>query len=375
MSHDIFHKICGRCLAKVPLGASACDCGYSFGRDGPASDTARTGEISNTVSQERQYETYFEARLQQALDRLRAVRQECGLDKWTPEQDQKVQQALQALQNARKELNAQRRRTADAEKEAVLKRARRGLRTAAPPSKRSARRNTENARITERSSATPAVAGKPMRVAHPGDRRIVPPTMKAPHMPANPESAPAVRAFVARASRTASSVRAGNAPAGPPTGNRHTVNDFMGMKAATFGSPLDPLEQIAAPVSPQTPSLKRAADKTRNLPAAQPLTVTPARLSRNRPAGPARPQPEDNKKPRPAPVRLADRPPRAEFPTPPGEAFRAAQTAKTELARPSPGNTQQCPHCTAMLPAQAERCGCGYEFPDIGLFPAIKFTA
>jgi len=152
-------------------------------RDSHSSGSTRTGEVSNTVSAERQYESYLEARLQQALNYLRAVREECGLDKWTPEQDQKVQQALQALQNARNELNAQRRKTVEVEKESALKRMRRGLRTAVSRRESTAPRNAERTRDTtaplaKRSSPVPAAARKPTPVARPGDRHITPPVVK-----------------------------------------------------------------------------------------------------------------------------------------------------------------------------------------------------
>lgn len=124
MSASIFYKkVCGQCMAEVPITASACTCGYSF----EDQYNSRTKELVRQVADERAYESYLEARLQQALDRLRAVRGENVGDKWTHEQDKKAQAALQELKTARDELNAQRRRTAEVGGE--VKR----LRASAPP--------------------------------------------------------------------------------------------------------------------------------------------------------------------------------------------------------------------------------------------------
>jgi len=114
MSASIFHKVCGQCMAQVPVTANECACGYSFTYHADS----RTQELVHQVADERAYETYLEARLQQALEHLRAVREEDASDKWTSEQDKKVQEALQALKAARDALNAQRRKTAEIEEDA-----------------------------------------------------------------------------------------------------------------------------------------------------------------------------------------------------------------------------------------------------------------
>ena len=59
----------------------------------------------------------------------------------------------------------------------------------------------------------------------------------------------------------------------------------------------------------------------------------------------------------------------------PGAAFKTAQAARaTQIMRP---DTQECPNCTADVPQDAGRCGCGYHFssgenemPRLSLSPA-----
>ena len=109
MSLNIFYKICGNCMTHVPYDATECACGRSFELDKP--DLTRTAEAIRTESEEHLYEAYLEARMQQTLDTLRAVREECGTGKWTREQAEKVRHALRAVELARKDLTAQRQKT------------------------------------------------------------------------------------------------------------------------------------------------------------------------------------------------------------------------------------------------------------------------
>ena len=100
MSLNIFYKICGNCMTHVPYDATECACGRSFELDKP--DLTRTAEAIRTESEEHLYEAYLEARMQQTLDALRAVREECGTGKWTREQAEKVRHALKAVELARR---------------------------------------------------------------------------------------------------------------------------------------------------------------------------------------------------------------------------------------------------------------------------------
>ena len=59
----------------------------------------------------------------------------------------------------------------------------------------------------------------------------------------------------------------------------------------------------------------------------------------------------------------------------PGAAFKSAQSARAaQIMRP---DTQECPNCTAAVPLNTARCGCGYQFstgvnelPTLNLSPA-----
>jgi hypothetical protein len=118
-------------MAPAPFNAAVCACGQPFEPD--SSDApSLTAEVVRTETEERLYETYLEARLQQAMDALRAVRQECGPGKWTPEQLAKARGALRAVETAKQELAAQRRKTAQAS-EAVQARKARSSRRQLPP--------------------------------------------------------------------------------------------------------------------------------------------------------------------------------------------------------------------------------------------------
>jgi hypothetical protein len=62
------------------------------------------------------------------------------------------------------------------------------------------------------------------------------------------------------------------------------------------------------------------------------------------------------------------------------EAFRAAQSAHAQQLCPTTEAMRHCPHCTATLPAEATRCGCGHEIgvangmPEFAL-PAEEFVS
>lgn len=132
MSPSIFYKICGNCMTHVPYDAAECACGRSFELDKP--DLTRTAEAIRTESEERLYEAYLEARMQQTLDTLRAVRAECGTGgKWTREQAEKVRRTLKAVELARTELTAQRQKAVDASGIAQVAKTRRAQRRAGKP--------------------------------------------------------------------------------------------------------------------------------------------------------------------------------------------------------------------------------------------------
>lgn len=131
MSLNIFYKICGNCMTHVPYDATECACGRSFELDKP--DLTRTAEAIRSESEERLYEAYLEARMQQTLDALRTAREECGNNKWTREQAEKVRYALKAVEIARRDLAAQRQKAVDASEVAQVAKARRAQRRAVKP--------------------------------------------------------------------------------------------------------------------------------------------------------------------------------------------------------------------------------------------------
>lgn len=119
-------------MAHVPYAAAECACGRSFELDKP--DLTRTAEAIRSESEERLYEAYLEARMQQTLDALRTVREECGTGgKWTHEQAEKVRRALKAVDLARRDLTAQRQKAVDASEVAQVAKTRRAQRRAVKP--------------------------------------------------------------------------------------------------------------------------------------------------------------------------------------------------------------------------------------------------
>lgn len=113
MSQSIFYKVCSQCMAQAPVNAAVCACGQSFELH-RVSDSSLTAEVVRTETEERLYEAYLEARLQQMMEALRAVREECGPGKWTPEQLEKAQRALHAVEAAKNDLAAQRQKSVQA---------------------------------------------------------------------------------------------------------------------------------------------------------------------------------------------------------------------------------------------------------------------
>lgn len=113
MSQSIFYKVCSQCMTQAPVNATVCACGQSFELH-QGSDPSLTAEVVRTETEERLYEAYLEARLQQMMEALRAVREECGRGKWTPEQLEKAQSALQAVEAAKHDLTAQRQKSMQA---------------------------------------------------------------------------------------------------------------------------------------------------------------------------------------------------------------------------------------------------------------------
>src|SRR3989338_6306706 len=118
-------------MTHVPYDATECACGRSFELDKP--DLTRTAEAIRTESEEHLYEAYLEARMQQTLEALRAVREECGTGKWTREQAEKVRCALKAVELARRDLTAQRQKAVDASEIAQVAKTRRAQRRAGKP--------------------------------------------------------------------------------------------------------------------------------------------------------------------------------------------------------------------------------------------------
>ncbi len=100
-------------MTQAPVNATVCACGQSF-EPSHASDSSLTAEVVRTETEERLYEAYLEARVQQMMEALRAVREECGPGKWTPEHLEKAQRALRAVETAKNDLTAQRQKSVQA---------------------------------------------------------------------------------------------------------------------------------------------------------------------------------------------------------------------------------------------------------------------
>jgi hypothetical protein len=292
MSTSIFYKFCGQCMAQVVITARECVCGYVF----EGSLNSRTQELDRRIEDERAYESYLEARLQQALDHLRTLREEDGRDTWTHEQNKKIQDALQALKRARDELNAQRRRTAESEEQlkqlhALRRRPTAGTRTRRRGGGRTTEVATHTLKTVERS---------------------------------------------------------------PPA----EVHDAT-MTATPSEKPAAAKVHLPAPKVPDPPPGASADDRTRTLPAIEGYVAIEnlsTELEPSPTAGTAYAEPE--------------------ITAIPTESFRQLQTSLVQHLFPAAVEpTRHCPHCTATVPADATRCGCGHELKSDSLMPAFTWPA
>lgn len=292
MSTSIFYKFCGQCMAQVVITTRECACGYVF----EGSLNSRTQELDRRIEDERAYESYLEARLQQALDHLRALREEDGRDNWTHEQNKKIQDALQALKRARDELNAQRRRTAESEEQLKQLHALR-------------RRSTAGTRTRRRNGAR--ATDVTVRIA------------KTVEQPPPAEACDAGETAV-QAEKSAST----------------TVH-------------------IPTPKVPVPPPAVSPDEPARTLPAIEGY-VAIENLSAEVELSPA--------------IGAACAEP--EITATPTESFRQLQTSLVQHLFPAAVEpTRHCPHCTASVPADATRCGCGHELKSDSLMPAFTWPA
>lgn len=162
-------------MALVPYDATVCACGYSFDADLAA--ITRTAEVIRAESEETLYETYLEARLQQALQNLKTLHEQCSPGKWSREHIERVQRALREAQAAKKDLLAQRLKTADARiaaAEAKIRKAQRNS-PALRPAESEPRTDTAAEPLTPRQTFRAMQAGKaekilPQRPAPAGPR-------------------------------------------------------------------------------------------------------------------------------------------------------------------------------------------------------------
>lgn len=367
-------------MAKVPWDTVVCRCGHPFEPDRPSPN--RMTETSHT-EEERAYESYLEARLQQALDYLRTVREECGLDKWTPEQDQEVQQALQALQRARTELNAHRRQAAEEKRAAALAPAPRLQRAVAAAPDARGERPLDKGRMAAMSAVTektaprkPAVPrvniGAPL--ATPA-ARVSPPRDAGNSSPARRSGEPAptpsagVRADTQPAAKTprasVSPRPAGAAPANNPARTMPGIGGFSAVEIDTSVSPVIKQPDRAPLAAPA--GAKHAAG--------QALAAAPSKNFRLRQSNRVEHLFVGGAEPAPTAAKVPDMPSVQGFSPAAGDTFRTAQATKAKRARPNPDNSHQCPHCSATLPAQTGRCGCGHDVAKTSLFPEFELPA
>lgn len=114
----------------------------------------------------------------------------------------------------------------------------------------------------------------------------------------------------------------------------------------------------------EAPKPEKIAVRDTHMPAAP--DFAPAMPEKQQPT----PRPEAPK-PEKIAVRDTSMPAAPDFAPAMPEKQRAAQSTRAEqLHKPAP-LTQDCPHCSAIVAADASHCGCGYEFAGTVLMPPI----
>lgn len=297
-SHSIFLKICPACAAQVPTASPQCGCGHDF----ESSTTAALLPEEQALRDEELYENYLIARAEQAQQAARAA-QDALMD--DPEDGNKAAEAELAREVAKSI------ETDLAEQRAKVEALRRTV-----DAKRPKPVIPVHTPIIVPASA-PSATPKPVSVVHDFTSVRMDPV---PHQVAATETThPEVSVIAIPASEPSSTAPATASSAASPA-----------VSARKAASVLNAIKQAKA---------REAAAQTRK-----------SRKTASKKVA--------------APVEAPEAPSRIEVTTVPPPVFRQEQSARAEQVMETRKHVdgKDCPNCTATVPVNTTRCGCGYAF-------------
>ncbi len=361
----IFTKDCPVCATSHPVHKVRCDCGYCFDPnklDGQAQD------LDIIETEEELYRDYLSARATQADQEWQVAKKLAATLADSHVKKAESLLAEQAARAAHAELEAQ---------ESLLrsikvrvKAVRASARSRKPPAvvavpKKQIPSPPVSTPIPEPSEIIKADAPTAKVVAHPTKAKV------AKHPAANKKHTPAPRAVPANANHHGSKpVSIAVIPKAPVASPSVTVSVPIKVMA--------PVPRIV-PVEKPTPAMV-----TTPMPTIAPVEITPVlpTAPERAPIVVAAPTPSIvptasadiaplSKPVAPAPVVVAPTPLVSRKPTP---VFSAVQTTKAAAVVNT--GSQECPNCTAKVPANATRCGCGFEMPQSSSqMPGLSMSA
>lgn len=313
----IFYKDCPHCATTHAAAAGRCGCGYVFSEEKmDAPDLAP--EL--VAQEEKLYEAYLGARLEQVQTEARDAQRMADADPENPEKARIAAEKASIMVVARVDFDIQAKKTAEAVAMAEIARTARSAGrpvsrpSAAPPGTGKSAHGAKS----DKKPATPQKTGKPKKPNQAEPRKLQPQPADTSKRQAEQARRQAEQAR--QASRLAEQAR---------------------------------LKTQQAETAKQARQQADAAAASRTYLAAQAVKAEQAVKA----------------------MQAAKRQERRAATEVPGSAFKSAQSARAaQIMRP---DTQECPNCTAAVPKEAARCGCGYQFasnenemPRLTLSPA-----
>lgn len=388
---SIYQKCCPACMASNPQTAIQCACGHRF-------DSAQA-PLAQALEDEKLYEAYLAARVEQARQALDVARAVLGTDPASETNKNAAAQASEAWKDAQVQLQAQCART-----EALARAAR-----VVPPAGPAAASPAASAPVADSKRPGAFVHSVPRlirRVATPQTDAVVqaakalkkeltelrvhggrlPKPVKAPAKKAEPKAEPDKAKAKNAQSQGSSMQSARPAARGCPDCGAELRGGTCGCAGHKVTSGLSHEMAQRFPGlyqaylqeshSAKAPDQARASEPV--APTAGPQRRGPAadelRPARAGNAGPALTQLPETSIPVPTTPHTTVLPivqhgpvatPAAVDPEVAGRA-RLAREVEVAAQRAQVARTKECPHCTAVLPEQATQCKCGMSFPKNG---------
>ena len=382
----IFYKDCPHCAATHAAAADLCGCGYVFSGE-KLEEPDLAPELA--AQEEKLYEAYLAARLEQALLESRDAQRMADVD---PQNRQKAQITLEkanAIVAAQADFDTQARKTAEAVKMAEIAKTARSARfksngnMARVVSLHGTSSVTQNhhpsARQGEKPGKKPAIHAKSTKNKK---------SSQAEQRKSQAKQAEAAKRLAEQARLQAEQVKrqaeqAEDARRRTKLAEAARLQEEQRREAERFKHLAQQAEQTKLDREEQ--AKRQAVDARRRVRLAEQAGIQAEQAEA---ANQARQQAEATLATRAhlsaqaakaeqamKAVQAAKIHERATTTTGPGAAFKSAQAARAaQIMRP---DTQECPNCTASVPQNAGRCGCGYQFssgenemPRLSLTPA-----